>query len=324
MNRIPLQPWEVRFSAVAERSVSVELSVPKDAGLDQREHCLPACPCGCRNTPVDSHLMETDAVAGPVLKSVSRTDDQAVRALFAEQRSMLSVIRENKIWDWLGGVPSGFGNPKVELYSLYLGIASVALLAIALIVAGFTRGAGLWVTLGLAIACLVVRPLLTGPPTRKTLELFARGEQMPAIVLGIEEDKEDVDLVNVAVLVGTKVQSADELNALVVAGGRLRDMVGNDEPTPADLQSFVQSVREHQDHVGGRVPAPPSIGNDYDVAFLMFDVMDLPSEEVDSQLLFVFADPQCRDAEYTRIVSPRLWGHGAQSLCDSLPLEEVE
>jgi len=236
---------------------------------------------------------------------------------------MLSVIRENKIWDWLGGVPSGFGNPGVELHSLYLGIASVALMAIALIVAGFTRGAGLWVTFGLVIACLVVRPLLTGPPTRKTLELFGRGEQMPAIVLAVEADKEDVDITSVAVLVGTKVESADDLNALVVAGGRVRDMVRNDEPTPADLQSFVREVRDHEDHDGGRVPAPPSIGKDYDVAFLTFDAADLPSEEVDSQLLFVFADPQCRDAEYTRIVAPRLWGHGAQSLCDSLPLEEV-
>lgn len=267
--------------------------------------------------------MQTEAVDGPALKAVSRTDDEAVRALFAEQRGLLSVVRENGIWDWLGGVPSGFGNPSGPLYSLYCSFAFVVLVAVALVVAGFTRGPALWVLLGLAIVCLVARALLTGSATRKTMALFQRGVLVPSIVLAVETDSDDPDIADVAVLVGMKVRSAPELNALVVAGGRVRDLLAGDESTPADLQSFVASLRDRSNFDGSRIATPASVGKDYEVAFLTFDSMILPSEEVDSQLLFVFADPDCRDQQHTRIVQPELWGHGAQSLCDSLPLEEI-
>ncbi|MFT4515598.1 MAG: hypothetical protein ACI89X_004942 [Planctomycetota bacterium] len=266
--------------------------------------------------------MQIEAIEGPALQTVSQNDDAAVRALFAEQRGMLAVVRSNRIWQWLGGVPSGFDSPSAALHNLYLGFGFVGLMATAFIVAGFTQGLVLWIVVGLAFACLIARPLLIGPATKKTVALFESGVQLPAIVLRAADD-EDADESTVAVLVGMNVQSSDDLRALVIAGGHLRDYVGGDETPPQDLKSLVQSIREHADFDGTRVSAPSSLGKDYEVAFVTLNPLMLPGEVVDSQLMFVFADPACRDAEHTRVVQSDLWGHGVAGLCDALPLEEV-
>ena len=267
--------------------------------------------------------MEIEAIRGPALSSVTQKDDAAVQALFAEQRSLLAVVRDNKIWQWLGGVPAGFGHPLAELYSIYCAFAFVGLFAITLIVAGFTRGPALWILFGLAVLCLLVRPLLTGPATKKTLALFARGVQLPAIIVRIADFEADGRIARLVVLVGKNVQSSDSLSALVVAGGQLRDYVQQDEATPRDLQPLVQSIRAHATFDGSRSAVPATVGKHYELAYLELNPILLPGETLDSQLLFVFADPDCRDAAHTRVVQCDLWGHGVEGLCNALPLEEV-
>tara|TARA_R110002072_G_scaffold174303_3_gene329368 strand:- start:56164 stop:56976 length:813 start_codon:yes stop_codon:yes gene_type:complete len=269
--------------------------------------------------------MQIEAIAGPALKVVSQNDDAAVRALFTEQRGLLEVVRQNRIWQWLGGVPSGFGRPSAGLISLYLAFGFVVLLAVAFFVAGFTQGITLWIVTALAFACLLVRPFVHGSAIKKTLALFECGVLLPAIVVHVEDKEytDDDELSVVAVLVGMNVQSSDDLRSLVVAGGRLRDYVDGDELTPRDLKPLVQSIRERASHDGGRVAAPSSIGKDYEIAYLVVNPLLLPGEVVDSQLMFVFADPNRRDADHTRVVQSELWGNGAAGLCNALPLEEI-
>jgi hypothetical protein len=284
---------------------------------------LLVCSCGCRNTLVDKGFMQVEAIEGPVLQTVSQNDDAAVRALFAEQQGMLDVVRQNRIWQWLGGVPSGFGSPSVALHTIYLDFAFVGLLATAFIIAGFTQGPVLWIAVGLVFACVVARLMLGGSATKKTLALFECGVQLPAIVLRAVDDEDDEKLSTVAVLVGMNVKCSDDLRALVVAGGHLRDYVGGDETPPLDLRPLVASIRDRASHDGSRIDVPSSLGKGYEVAFLTLNPLMLPGEVVDSQLMFVFADPACRDAEHTRVVQSELWGHGVKGLCDALPLEEV-
>lgn len=267
--------------------------------------------------------MRMEAIEGPVLQTVSQNDDAAVQALFAEQRGMLDVVRQNRIWQWLGGVPSGFGSPSAALHSVYLSFAFVGLMASVFIIAGFTQGPVLWAAVVLAFTCLIARPMLCRSATKKTMALFERGVQLPAIVLRASDDADDADLSTVAVLVGMNVQSSDDLRALVISGGHLRDYVGGDELPPQGLQPFVQSIRARASHDGSRIDVPSSLGKDYEVAFLTLNPLMLPGEVVDSQLMFVFADPACRDIEHTRVVQSDLWGHGVKGLCDALPLEEV-
>lgn len=267
--------------------------------------------------------MEIEAIRGPALRSVTQNDDAAVRALFAEQRSLLTVVRDNQIWQWLGGVPSGFGNPAAELYSIYCAFAFVVLFAITLIVAGFTRGPALWILFGLAMLCLLARPLLNRTATKKTMALFVRGVQLPAIIVRVAAEAADDDLERLVVLIGKNVQSSDSLSALVVAGGRIRDYVRYDEETPNDLQPLIKGIREREAFDGSRSTLPSTVGNDYELGYLTVNPILLPGETVHSQLLFVFADPNCLDAAHTRVVQCDLWGHGVEGLCNALPLEEV-
>src|SRR5687768_2870108 len=94
---------------------------------------------------------------GPPVRDVSVDDVEQLAAVFAEQRARVAVVRENGIWQWFGGVPQGFGAPSARLHGLYLQFAFVALTAVALVVAGFTRGPWLWGPLALAAACLLAR-----------------------------------------------------------------------------------------------------------------------------------------------------------------------
>ena len=68
---------------------------------------------------------------GAALHEAGPSDDAAVRAVFAEQRALLDLVRSHRLWIWLGGMPSGFGHPKAALYGLYLAIAFVAFAAVA-------------------------------------------------------------------------------------------------------------------------------------------------------------------------------------------------
>ncbi len=63
--------------------------------------------------------MSDVSARGPSLHEASPSDDVAVRAVFAEQRALLDLVRGRRLWGWLGGMPSGFGHPKAALYGLY-------------------------------------------------------------------------------------------------------------------------------------------------------------------------------------------------------------
>lgn len=273
--------------------------------------------------------MQSSVSKGPALRDASPADDTAVRAVLAEQRAMLDLVRSNRVWDWLGGMPAGFGSPKAALYGLYLAIAFVALLAITLIVAGFDRGIWLASCAGLAVACLVVRSFVEGSAVRRTQAFYASAVQLPAVVVAFDEpdydgadDEEEEPPTPVALLVGCEVQSADDLAALLEAGARLRAGVRDAAQCEAALVDVAASIREGQPCDGSRRPAPAALGRAMDLAFVAVHEPWLPNRELDSQLLFVLADPESRDAGRTRVAHHVVWGPGAHGLCAGLSLEE--
>ena len=182
------------------------------------------------------------------MKAVRLGDDAGLRALFAEQRARLEVVRDNGIWQWLGGVPSGFGHPAAVLYGVYLQIAFVCLVAIALVVAGFTRGRALWVVAGLAASCLLVRAMLLGPATRQTLSFYRSAVQVPGVMNSPLNDAEVAALMNwllpavsaQTLPAGLAPYTADEVARLRAArpadvlGTRRRLMQALPPPHPAD------------------------------------------------------------------------------------------
>jgi len=73
---------------------------------------------------------------GPALTTVRPDDAEALVALFAEQRARLEVVRTERIWHWLDSPESR----STSLLPLYGKIAFLAIVPIALVVGGFTRG----------------------------------------------------------------------------------------------------------------------------------------------------------------------------------------
>lgn len=263
---------------------------------------------------------------GPALRDVSPGDDDAVRAVLAEQRAMLDVVRRNRVWDWLGGMPSGFGHPKAGLYGIYLAVAFVAMMAMALIVAGFDRGVWLGSFVGLALLCLAIRSFVEGAAERRTKAFYGRAVQMPAVVLHAQDPDfagdDDEPPTPAALLVGTNVQSSGDLGALLEAGARLRRGIEDSEACEPALCAVAQGIRDGQECDGRREPAPEALGNGMELAFVPVFEDWLPERELESQLVFVLADPGSRDARHTRVAHHAAWGPGAVNLCSKLPLEE--
>lgn len=262
---------------------------------------------------------------GPALTAVRLDDAEGLRALFAEQRARLEVVRDNEIWQWFGGVPSGFGRPAAVLHGVYLQIAFVSLFALALVVAGFTRGPVLWGVAGLAASCLLVRALLLGPPTRETLSFYRRAVQVPGVIVALAPATAGDEQRSAAVLVAFGVNDAAALEGLVAAGDRLRRLVEGMETTPAALASLVAAIlrrRTARDHDGSRTAVTAEVGpGTFELAHLRISPNFLPGEEVTSRLLFVLADPERRTAGHARVVQSSLWGEAAAGLCAALPLE---
>lgn len=268
--------------------------------------------------------MATSDHTGPALTRVTPDDDEALRALFAEQRARLAVVRENRIWQWFGGMPSGFGSPSAPVLDIYLAIAAVCCFAVALIVAGFTWGLWLWITAGLGVAVLIWRAVVTIPPRRKTRALFDRAETWPGVVVAHGHSSKN-DALAVFALVHPRIDGADTLQRLVECGDRLRALVGGGDGAPAELQAIAATVRERMSSPvpdGSRAPVPASIGmKGCELAFVEVWPQLLPSGQLDSRLLFVFADPEHRDAAHTRVLQGTVWGGACEFLCDALPLE---
>ncbi|MCK5940879.1 MAG: hypothetical protein KAI24_02820 [Planctomycetes bacterium] len=275
--------------------------------------------------------MQSHPERGPSLRDASPDDDEAVRAVLAEQRAMIDVVRANQAWNWLGGMPGGFGHPKAALYGLYLAIAFVVSTAIALVVAGFDRGVWLGTFVGLALLCLLVRWLAEGSARRQTLAFYRGAVPMPAVVVAVGEPDLDADDLDdddepptpVVVLVGPAVASADDLAALLAAGRRLRDGVRRPDACEPALRDVAADLREPPVCDGSRRPAPDALGSSYELAFVPVYEYAMPEQRIGSQLLFVFADPDDRGAGRTRVCHYALWGPGALSLHGKLPLGEV-
>ena len=264
---------------------------------------------------------------GPALAAVELDDIEGLRALFAEQRARLAVVRENRIWQWFGGVPSGFGSPKALLHGLYLQFAFIALLPIALIVAGITRGPGLWVILALGASCLLVRSVVLGRPTRKTLRFYRRAVQAPAMVIATApcSDPALAHLLRATALVAFGAVDGGRLAVLVSAAERLGRMIEGAEPIPDDLAPLVANVRDAMaERVadGSRFEVPASLGVGHcELAYVLVPVPLLPEERFSSRLVFVLCDPTSRAAAHTRIVQSSLWGNGVEKLCDAFPMQ---
>lgn len=264
---------------------------------------------------------------GPALAQVEPDDGQAVQALFREQRARLDVVRDNGIWEWLGGVPNGFGSPAAPLHAIRLRLAMVALVAIALVMAGFTRGPWLWAALGLAFACGLAAALLVGPASRKTLRFYRRAVQAPAVIVA-DAPYEGVPAERArcaAVLVAVRSVEPRVLRPLVSAAHRLRRMVAGAEPPPAEVATFVDEVRrglEARRDDGSRIAVPPLFGSgDWELARVMLPIPFLPRGELSSRLLFVLLDTEQTAPGHTRIVQSELWGRGVERLSEAFPWE---
>lgn len=260
---------------------------------------------------------------GPALSSVRLADSDAVGALFQEQRARMQTVREHRIWHWFGGVPSGFGSPGAPLQALYARFAGFALIALALIVAGFTRGPALWVIAALAAAAFLRAWLVVSPSSRRTLQLFERAVHVPGIVIAYEPEATEPDnelLRGIWALVAFDVKSVDGLQRLDAAATRLRAMLAGD----GGPESFLQSVRDaiaNQHADGSRIPAPAELGDNLELARLRVSPNLLPGGVLSSRLLFVFADPKERQAGHSRVLQSSLWGAGVEDLCEDFPLE---
>jgi hypothetical protein len=264
---------------------------------------------------------------GPALRAASLRDAGTLRDLFAEQRARLQVVREHRLWHWFGGVPNGFGSPRAALHGLYLQGAFVLLLVAAIFTAGFTYGIALWSMLGAAFACLLAKSLLLGPPTRRTLQLYARAVPWAGIVVahdarladpGDEEERAAVVLATLADPDGQR------LPRLVAAAARVRAWLAGSEAPPAACVPSVQAIRDaiaagRGD--GSRVRAPAELGDAaFAIAFVRLSRYHVPQQEVTSRLLFGIADPERSDEGSTRVTHCTLWGNGVEALAAELPL----
>lgn len=265
---------------------------------------------------------------GPALTAVRLADPGSVAALFQEQRARLKVVRDNRIWQWFGGVPSGFCSLRSELRACYLRFAALALMAIALITAGMTRGPVLWIVSASCVVCLVTAWCLDGPASRRTLQLYRRAVQIPAFVVAHAPEGADPDGRRqqlVYVVTAFDADSAFGLRRLAAAATKLRSWLAG-SPAPSELATFVAALQ--QDFAsrrgdGSRTPVPTALGSGLEVAQLRINPALLPDEELTSALLFVFADPERREAGHTRMVQSSHWGTGVETLCAEFPLRGV-
>ncbi len=266
--------------------------------------------------------MPTADHLGPMLREVAPDDAQALEAMFAEQRARVAVVRENFIWHWFGDVPSGFGSPRAQLRGVYLQLAFVALVAAALIVAGFTRGPVLWCVLAAALLCLLVREIVLTRPARATMRLFGRAVLVPAVIVARVRDPgiTDIHVPLVFALLSTSPPTAASFAALLATGDRLRQLVDSAEPAPAELAATVAAIRSGAPRAaydGSRVPVAALGG--LELARFYVPPGYMPGGELTSRLVFVLADPEARTANSTRVVQTMLWGEGGESLVRALP-----
>jgi hypothetical protein len=262
---------------------------------------------------------------GPPLRDVAIGDVQALGALFAEQRARLAVVRENASWQWLGGVPAGPRAPRAVLHGLYLQLAFVALAAVALILAGFTRGPWLWAFAALAAACLLARAVILGGPVRRTLRSHHRVLLVPALVVARTDVRADdgVGVPHVHALLQPAPPTPASFAALLETAARLRRLLAGEESAPADLEPALARVRAGATAFdGGREPLP-ALGEAFELARLEVPPLAMPDDALTSRLVFVLVDPETRGPGGVRVAQPLLWGPGGESLYAALREQEA-
>lgn len=264
---------------------------------------------------------------GPALAHVEPGDPEGLAALFTEQRARLAVVREHRLWHFLGGVPWGFGSTKALLHGLWLQLAAVALFAIALVTAGITRGPWLWSLLVLVLLCLVARHVLLGLPSQKTLTFYRRAVVVPGVVVASAAFSDPAWAHGrcAAVLVPLRPVDPAGFAQLLAGGDRVRAMLDGRTAATADLEPLLaaikQGIGERRDD-DSRIDVPAALGGgEWELAWLFVPVPYLPREKFASRLLFVMLDPERREPGHTRVVQGLLWGNGVERLCEALPLE---
>ncbi len=266
--------------------------------------------------------MATGDHLGPALTHVEPDDVEALGALFAEQRARLDVVREHRLFDWIGGASAG----RAALRGIALQLVCVALVAVGLIVAGFTRGPWLWGIFALAASCLAVRAALVGPPTKKALHFCERAVLVPGVVVA-DVAFADPSLAHVrcaAVVVAPAGLEPSALRAFVAAADRVRSLLADGAVVAEHLQVFVASVKRGlaaRVDDGHRIAVPVAIGDGFELAHIAVPIPLLPREEFSSRLVFVLLDPADRDDGHARIVQSTLWGNGVEQLCERFPRE---
>lgn len=263
---------------------------------------------------------------GPPLHVVAATDEAGLRLLFQEQRARMAVVRDHAIWHWLGGVPQGFGSPKAALRGVHLQLGFVAVIAVALVVAGFTRGPVLWGAAALAPLLLVARDLAFGRHVRATVRLYRRAILVPVSIVhrSLDSTLDDLEVWNVSAVLSPLAPDPASFRRVLEAGARLRAMVERRSEVPGPLADLVDAIKSDIDPAhfcGSRVPLPEAIGAGLELARFVVPPRLLPDERLTSRLLFVFLDPGNRAPGHVRVAQPLLYGEGGESLSAAMPWE---
>jgi hypothetical protein len=268
-------------------------------------------------------MTESETWRGPALQQIDRGDDAALAHLRAEQRARLQFVRESELWDWLGGVPGW------ELYpsAMWGTFAFLALVPVAILTAGFTRGPVLLALCALAVAALVPQLFVYLPRRRRIVARYRRAELAPAIAFAAEPEASDPEnrlLRSVWALVAPPGADANALRALDAAAQKVRALLDAGGEPAGELLPFVAAVRRDvaaRAADGSREPAPAVLGRGLEYARLRVSPNYLPDERLTTRLLFVFRDPADAGPGGTRVVQSSMWGEGIGTLCGAFPWE---
>lgn len=253
-------------------------------------------------------------------------DDDALADFFAEQRARVEVLRRNRLWDWIGGVPLRWAHPRWLLYGVWAEMASAPLLVLTILAAGFTHGPVLWSLAGLTVACFLVGRLLQAIPNALSIAHHRRAEVFPIAIFahGTKRVAEQ-EFPYFHALVGLDVRTWKDLRKLVSQAERLESLVAGHGEAPPELRDWIEQLRaEFSAQVcdGSRLAVPAASGlGDAQVLRAGCGFDWLPERKLDSRVLFVLADRRRLAPDRLQLLYSQLWGTGAPSLRARFPLE---
>ncbi len=253
-------------------------------------------------------------------------DDDALADFFDEQRARVEVIRRNKLWDWLGGVPLRWAHPWWLLYGVRAEMASAPLLVLTILVAGFTRGPVLWSCATLTVACFLVGRLLQAIPSVLSVAHHRRAEVFPVAIFAHGTKRvANQEFPYFHALVGLDVRTWKELRDLVSRARRLDELVAGRCDVPPEQREFVESLRTDfaaEVYDGSRRPVLAGTGlGEVQILRAACALESLPEGKLHSRLLFALADRRRLGPDRALILYRDLWATGTPSLCAQFPLE---